>query len=76
MTPWGYRATAFVLFRPLSAALRGGVVNALIFNLIYIFIPLSSFLPLISLIISLTEYLFFHADTADLRRGYIAIARM
>ena len=50
MTPWGYRATAFVLFRQLSVALRG-VVNALIFNLIYIFISFISFLPLISLII-------------------------
>ena len=52
MTPWGYRATAFVLFCPLSVALREGVVNTLIFNLIYIFI---SFLPLISRII--TDYL-------------------
>ena len=54
MTPLGYRATAFVLFRPLSAALRG-VVNTLIFNLIYIFISFISFLPLISLIV--TDYL-------------------
>ena len=50
MTPWGYRATAFVLFRPLSVALWG-VVNVLIFNLIYIFVSFISFLLLISLIL-------------------------
>ena len=51
MTPLGVSCNSVCAISSVKCSPTGGVVNVLIFNLIYIFISFISFLPLISLII-------------------------